>query len=47
MISLMIVTVASIYIIIREQLYIRELRKELDRYEKENQNFRQNNRSKV
>jgi len=34
----MIVTVASIYIIRREQLYIRELRKELDRYEKENQN---------
>lgn len=38
MISLMIVTVALIYIIRREQLYIRELRKELDRYEKENQN---------
>ncbi len=34
MISLMIVTIAMIYIIRREWLYIRQLRRELERYEK-------------
>jgi len=36
MISLMIVTIASIYIIRREHLYIKDLRKKLDKYEKNN-----------